>query len=391
MEEIKEQLDAAEEQMPSMNDDTYFRSFQTGDLVKGKVVKVTSDEVLIEIGGKSEGIVPNSELAYRKVDPRELVAVGDELLVEVLKEDKEGNIILSRKRAVLDEALDKLEKAKAEGSILTARVTEVVKGGLVADVGIRGFVPASQVDRSFVEDLSQYLGKDLRLKVLDMDRDAKKVVLSQKIVLEEEYQQQKKAIWSELAEGQTRKGTVKRLAAFGAFVDLGGVDGLLHVSEMSWTHVKDPAQIVKVGDELEVYILKIDREKEKVSLTLKQLLKSPWELAQEKYQVGQVCEGKVVRIVPFGAFIELEPGLEGLAHISQLSAKRVNKVEDVLKAGQLVKAKILEINEEKKRISLSLKEVETDTEKAEYQAYLEQQPEKEENVTLKDALQENNE
>jgi len=267
----------------------------------------------------------------------------------------------------------------------------VVKGGLVVDVGIRGFVPASQVERSYVEDLSQYLHKDLRLKILELDRDAKKVVLSQRVVLEEEYQQQKQALWNELAEGQVRKGVVKRLASFGAFVDLGGIDGLLHVSEMSWTHVKDPAQVVKVGDEIEVCILKVDREKEKVSLTLKQLLKSPWELAQEKYYAGMVIEGKVMRIVPFGAFIELEPGVEGLAHISQLAPKRVNKVEDVLQVGQIVKAKILEIDPEKKRISLSLKEVEADQEKAEYQAYLEQQPAQEETVTIGEAVQENKE
>lgn len=389
--EDMEQQAAADEQMPNMNDEAYYRSFQPGDLVKGKVVKVTGDEVLVEIGGKSEGIVPSSELAYRKVDPRETVSVGDELLVQVLKEDKEGNIILSRKRAVVDEALDKLEKSREEGSIISARVTEVVKGGLVVDVGLRGFIPASQVERSFVEDLNQYLHKDMRLKVLELDRSAKKVVLSQRAVLDEEYQKQKQAVWAELAEGQIRQGTVKRLAPFGAFIDLGGVDGLLHVSELSWTHVKDPSEIVKPGDQLEVFVLKVDREKEKVSLSLKQLLKSPWELAQEKYQMGMIVEGKVMRLVPFGAFIELEPGVEGLAHISQLAAKRVNKAEDVLSVGQMVKAKILEFDPEKKRISLSLKEVEADAEKAEYQAFIDQQPEQEETVTIGEVLQENKE
>ena len=267
----------------------------------------------------------------------------------------------------------------------------MVKGGLVVDVGLRGFIPASQVERSFVEDLNQYLHKDMRLKVLELDRSAKKVVLSQRAVLDEEYQKQKQAVWAELAEGQIRQGTVKRLAPFGAFIDLGGVDGLLHVSELSWTHVKDPSEIVKPGDQLEVFVLKVDREKEKVSLSLKQLLKSPWELAQEKYQMGMIVEGKVMRLVPFGAFIELEPGVEGLAHISQLAAKRVNKAEDVLSVGQMVKAKILEFDPEKKRISLSLKEVEADAEKAEYQAFIDQQPEQEETVTIGEVLQENKE
>lgn len=386
MEEIKEQL---EEQMPNLNDEYLIRSFQPGDLVKGLVVKVTGDEVLLEIGGKSEGIIPAHEMAYRKVDPRELVNVGDELLVEVLKEDKEGNIILSRKNAVIDEAYEKLAKAQEEGTIIKAKVVEVVKGGLVVDVGVRGFVPASQIDRVYVEDLTQYLHQELRLKVIELNRDNKKVVLSQREVLEAEYQEQKKAIWSGLAEGQVRKGVVKRLATFGAFVDLGGVDGLLHVSEMGWNHIKSAADVVNIGDSLEVYVLKVDREKEKVSLSLKQLIKSPWQLAEEKYQAGMVCEGKVVRIVPFGAFIELEPGLDGLAHISQLSTKRVNRVEDVLSVGDIVSAKILEIDPEKQRISLSLKEVTTDKEEAEVQAFIEQQPDQEEDkVTIGEALKE---
>lgn len=376
------------EQMPSLDDDIYFRDFQPGDLVKGKVVKVTADEALVEIGGKSEGILRNTEFTYRKVDPREVVAVGDEILVEVLKEDKEGNILLSRKRAAIEEAYNKLEQANNNNEIITAKVTEVVKGGLVVDVGVRGFVPASQVERAYVEDLSQYLNLELQLKIIELNRDAKKVVLSRRVVLEEEYQKQREALWNELAEGQVRKGTVKRLTSFGAFVDLGGIEGLLHVSEMSWTHVKSPADVVKEGDELEVYIIKVDRENERISLSLKNLLKSPWELAQEKYKAGMICEGKVARIVPFGAFIELEPGVDGLVHISQLANKRVNKVEDVLKAGETVKVKILEIDPEKQRISLSIKEAAADLESSEVQAFIEQQPEEEASVTIGEILQE---
>lgn len=378
----------AVEQMSGLEGEFDIRSFQRGDLVKGTVVKITSDEVLLDIGGKSEGIIPANELAYSKVDPRELVNEGDELLVEVIKEDKEGNIILSRRRAIEDEAYEKLAKAQEEGTIINAKVVEVVKGGLVVDVGTRGFVPASQIDRAYVEDLNQYLHQELRLKVIELNREKKKAVLSQREVLEAEYQEQKKALWAELAEGQVRRGVVKRLVDFGAFVDIGGVDGLLHISEMSWTHVKKPSDVVNIGDEVEVYVLKADQENERISLSLKKLLKSPWQIAEEKYQVGSVCEGKVVRIVPFGAFIEIEPGVDGLAHISQLSTKRVNKVEDVLSVGDVVKAKILEIDPERQRIGLSLKELETDKEEAEVQEFLDQQPELEGSITIGEAIKE---
>ena len=215
--------------------------------------------------------------------------------------------------------------------------------------------------------------KDLRLKVVELDRKNKKAILSQRAVLEEEHRQKKEALWAELAEGQTRKGTVRRLTAFGAFVDLGGIDGLLHVSEMGWGRVNKPSDVVKEGDEIEVYILKIDRDKEKISLSLKGLLDDPWESIPEKYRAGMVIEGKVIRTAPFGAFIELEPGIDGLAHISQLSVKRVNKVEDVLNVGQQVTAKITEVDPAKKRISISLKDVVTDAEKKEYETFMEQQ------------------
>ena len=364
---------AEDENIQDMQDQLDFRSFKPGDIVKGSVVKVSADEVLVDIGGKSEGIVPADQFAYRRVDPREQVAPGQEILVEVLKEDKEGNILLSYKKARLEEAFLQLEEARETGKVITAPVIQVVKGGLLVDVGIRGFVPASQVERSFVEDLNQYLNQELRLKVVETDRKNKKVVLSQRTVLDEEYRQQKEALWAELAEGQIRKGTVRRLTAFGAFVDLGGIDGLLHVSEMGWGRVNKPSDVVKEGDDIEVYVLKVDREKEKVSLSLKGLLDDPWKGIEEKYQAGKIIEGKVVRIAPFGAFIELEPGIDGLAHISQLSVKRVNKVEDVLNVGQQVTAKITEVDALKKRISLSLKDVVTDAEKEEYETYIEQQ------------------
>lgn len=375
--------------LEKMDEQLNFRSFKTGDFVKGKVVKVKADEVLVDIGGKSEGIISAEELSYRRVDPRDYVSVGQEITVEFLKEDKEGNIILSHKRARVEEALNRLEEAQKNGTIIQAPVIEIVKGGLLVDVGIRGFVPASQVGRSFVEDMSQYLNQVLRMKVLELDRNKKKAVLSQKVVLEEEYRQKKAALWAELAEGQTRRGVVRRLTDFGAFVDLGGVDGLLHVSEMGWGRVSKPSDVVKEGDEIEVVIIKIDSQKEKISLSLKGLLQDPWEANIDKYRSGMIIEGKVMRIAPFGAFIELEPGIEGLAHISQLAQKRVARVEDVLTVGQKVLAKIIEIEPEKKRISLSLKEIETDAEKAEYQTFLDKQPD-DAGVTIGEMLRENN-
>lgn len=350
-----------------------FSTFQSGDMVKGKVVKVSSDEVMVDIGAKSEGIVSANEISHRRVDPMEMFSLGDEILVEVIKEDNEGNILLSRKKALQDEALLKLEEAFEKKSIIEAPVVEVVKGGLLVDVGMRGFVPASQIERSFVEDISQYLNQNLRMKVLELDKENKKAVLSQRAVLDEENQKEKEVIWQKIQEGQVLKGTVSRLASFGAFIDLGGIDGLLHISEMSWGRIENPSEVVKEGEEIEVFVLKVDREKERISLGLKQLMKSPWDKALENYKPGMIIKGSVVRLAPFGAFVELEPGVEGLVHISQVSTKRVTKIEEVLNQGQEVDAKIIDIDPERKRISLSLKDVVLDKEKAEYRAYLNKQ------------------
>lgn len=384
---IKEEQNNAETE-DQMDESMEFVSFRPGEILTGKIVKISSDEVWVDIGGKSEGIISAEELSYRKTDPRNMVKLGQDIMVEVLKEDREGNIILSHKRAMVEEALKKLEEAQKEGTVIEAPVVEVVKGGLVVDVGVRGFVPASQIDTKYIDDLSKYLHQQLRMKVIELDKNSRKAVLSQKVVLSEESKKQKEALWEGMQEGMTQKGVVKRIASFGAFVDIGGVDGLLHVSEMGWSRVNNPADVVAEGDEIEVEIIKIDRAKGKVSLSLKQLLKNPWDVAAEKYQVGMVVTGKVVRTVPFGAFIKLEPGVEGLAHISQLSQKRVNKVEDVLSVGQMVDAKITEIDMTKKRISLSLKDVITDAERKETENFLDNQ----ENLpaTIGDTVKENN-
>ncbi|MDD4145625.1 MAG: bifunctional 4-hydroxy-3-methylbut-2-enyl diphosphate reductase/30S ribosomal protein S1 [Clostridia bacterium] len=371
MEKINEKN--AEENLEVIKEPLSPQNVQTGDLIKGTIVQVSSEEVLIDIGGKAEGILPVTEFANEGADLKEHLQVGEEILVEVIKAEQEGEIILSRKKVYLHEVMDKLEQAQESGEIIEAPVVEIVKGGLLVDVGIKGFVPASQVERFFVKDFQEYLQKTLRLKVLEIDQEKEKVVLSQRVVLEEEYEKQRTALLTELAEGQTRKGIVKRLTNFGAFVDLGGIDGLLHVSELGWGRVNHPADVVQVGDEVEVYILKVDQEKGKVSLSLKELLADPWQEAIKKYKVNSIISGKVVRIVPFGAFVELEPGLDGLIHISRISEQRIDKVTDVLKEGQEIKVKIMEIDLEKKRISLSLKDVAEDQEKAEYTSYLNQQ------------------
>lgn len=328
------------------------------DIVTGTVVKINSDEVLVDIGGKSEGIIPIRELSFQKnVNPEDVVKVGDEIRVMVIKEENnEGNILLSKKRVDQVAAMEKLEEAYNNGTILEAPVVDVVKGGVIVDIGARGFVPASRLDIKYIEDIKSFVGQTLQFKIIKFEPDSRKIVLSRREILEEQEKARKEQVWASIEEGQTRKGIVRRLAAFGAFVDLGGVDGLLHVSEMGWGRVKNPGDVVKVGQEIEVYVLAVDREKEKISLGLKQLIANPWDTAAEKYAVGSIVSGKVVRIVPFGAFVMLEDGVDGLVHISQISWERVEKVEDALQIGQEINAKVLELDVENKKISLSIKQ-----------------------------------
>jgi 4-hydroxy-3-methylbut-2-enyl diphosphate reductase len=360
------------------------REFNPGDIVTGTVVKISSDEILVDIGHKSEGVIPASELAFTKVDPLTFFQIGDEIKCEVLKEDREGNIVLSHKNVIFEERLNKLEESYEKGEIIEAPVIEVVKGGLLVDVGIRGFVPASQVSRSFVKNLNDYLHQTLRMRIIELNKSSRKVVLSQRIVLETEYKEKKAEFWGSIQEGEVRKGIIRRLTDFGAFVDLGGVDGLLHVSEMGWGKVNKPSDVVSVNEEIEVFILKTDREKEKVSLGLKQLLPNPWDTLDTKYPVGETFKGKVMRTVAFGAFIELEPGVEGLAHISHLANFRVSKVDEVITAGQQVNVKILDIDLERRRVSLSVKDAEADREAEAVQQALDGQPE-DEPATVADA------
>lgn len=335
------------------------RQIKQGDLISGAVVQVRDDEVLIDIGGKSEGVIPRRELALKNADDvLENIEVGDVLDVYVLRVDNdEGHLILSKKRADRSKALDFLEKAMDEKTELAGEVARVVKGGLLVDVhGVRGFVPASLIERGYAGDLEKYLGKNLRLRVIEFDRSKAKVVLSQKAILQEEFLRAQKELWETIEAGEIRKGTVRHLTNFGAFVDLGGVDGLLHISELSWGRVKHPSEVVQEGDEIEVYVLSVDKENKRISLSLKQVQGNPWDKVDENYDVGEIVTGKVMRTVSFGAFVQLEPGVEGLVHISRMADYHVAKPEDIVNAGDEIQVKILDINKQDQRISLSIKD-----------------------------------
>jgi (E)-4-hydroxy-3-methyl-but-2-enyl pyrophosphate reductase len=333
------------------------KEIRRGARVKGTVVQVKDEELLVDIGGKSEGVLSASELnADDAKNIHERFHVGDEIDVLILrKENQEGYPILSKRRVDQDQAWDRLDQLKQDKTVISGIVTDVVKGGLLVDVGLRGFVPASLVSLGYVEDLATYIGHELDMKIIECDKSSNKLVLSAKAVLRKASAALKEKTLSEIAEGQTRKGVVRRITNFGAFVDIGGVDGLLHVSEMAWYRVNHPADLLKEGDEIEVYVLGVDAENEKISLGLKQLNPSPWSLAAEKYPEGSVITAKVMRTTTFGAFLEIEPGVEGLVHISQLAHHRVEKTEDVLKPGDMAEVKVLAVDPVAKRMSLSIK------------------------------------
>lgn len=334
------------------------RPLRSGDVVRGTVVDIGQDEVMVDVGAKSEGVIPIRELScYDVTSPQEVVKVGDEIDVWVVKaEDNEGRIILSKNRADAVKAWGKLEEAFRNEEPVTGIVREVVKGGLLVDLGVRAFLPASQVERGFVEDLSQYVGKEIKAKVIELNRGRKKVILSRKQVLEEEYAAKRQHTLETIKEGDVVRGVVRRLTQFGAFVDIGGLDGLLHISEIAWHRINHPSEALKVGDEIDVLVLRVDRENEKVSLSLKQVLPNPWDTVAERYPVGAIVPARVVRLVPFGAFVELEPGVEGLIHISHLADWHVAKPEDVVQEGQDINVKVLSVDQENRRIRLSLRE-----------------------------------
>jgi ribosomal protein S1/(E)-4-hydroxy-3-methyl-but-2-enyl pyrophosphate reductase len=337
--------------------DESFKALQEGQIVKGRVVSIDDNGALVDVGAKSEGLIPASELNRKGAFSSEPLSPGDEIMVYVQSSDSgEGGLRLSKRRADEEVAWQMLQEGFSEGSVIEAPVVQEVKGGLVVDVGLRGFVPASQVQRGYVNDLSQYVGQSLRLKVLELDRSKNRVVLSQRAVLEEEHEALCRETWETIAEGQVRQGLVKGITDFGVFVDLGGVDGLLHISELSWGRVKHPSEVVREGDQIEVKVLRVDKEKGKISLGRKQVLPDPWDNVAEKYPLGMEIDGEVTRTAPFGAFVQLEPGVEGLVHISEISDRHITKPEEEVNSGDKVRVKVLRVRPDERRISLSIRQ-----------------------------------
>ncbi|MFO7248222.1 MAG: 30S ribosomal protein S1 [Bacillota bacterium] len=336
---------------------TEVKTLAPGDIVRGRVTKVEDKQVLVDVGYKVDGILPIRELSNVHVEkPSDVVQVGEEVEVKVLKVNDEADELIVSKRAVdAERAWERLARALETGEILEARVADVVKGGLVVDVGVRGFVPASHVERHFVKDFSDYKGRTLRLKVIELDREKNKAVLSHKAVLEEEDERRKQEVFSRLKPGDVVEGTVQRLTDFGAFVDVGGMDGLVHVSEIAWHHVDKPADVLQEGQRVTVKVLKLDPAAGRISLSIKATQPSPWEQAGEMIHPGDVREGVVKRLVSFGAFVELMPGVEGLVHISQIANRHIATPHEVLKEGETVKVKVLDVNIPEKRISLSIR------------------------------------
>ena len=348
--------DISDEEMNQMIDGT-LTDFDEGDLIDGTVVKIEHDEVLVDIGFKSEGVIPARELSIRKdADPSEVVNLGDKLEALVLqKEDKDGRLILSKKRAEYERAWIQVEDKFKAGEVVTGEVIEVVKGGLILDIGLRGFLPASLVDLRRVKDLTAYLGTEIEARVIEMDRNRNNVVLSRRVLLEEGRKNERAEILEKLTKGMRLKGAVSSIVDFGAFVDLGGIDGLIHISELSWSHVNHPSEVVKVGEEVEVEVLDVDLQRERISLGLKQTTEDPWTKLVETYPVGTITDGKVTKIVPFGAFIELGDNVEGLVHISEMALKHIDSPAQVVHVGDTVKVKVMDVNVERRRISLSMK------------------------------------
>ncbi len=333
-------------------------AFEDGDVVTGKVVKVDKDEVLLDIGFKSEGVIPARELSIRHdLDPHEVVSVGDEIEALVLqKEDKEGRLILSKKRAQYERAWGTIERVKESGGVVRGLVIEVVKGGLIVDIGLRGFLPASLVELRRVRDLQPYIGKSLEAKIIELDKNRNNVVLSRRAWLEETQREQRGEFLVNLKPGEIRKGVVSSVVNFGAFVDLGGMDGLVHVSELSWKHVDHPSSVVAVGDEVTVQVLDVDLDKERISLSLKATQVDPWQEFATNHRIGELVYGRITKLVPFGAFVQVGDGIEGLVHISEMATHHVDLPEQVVTPGEELWVKIIDIDLQRRRISLSIKQ-----------------------------------
>ena len=348
--------DSVEEMMAAI--EATIKPFDEGDIVTGQVVKIDKDETLLDIGYKSEGVIPARELSIRNdVDPNEVVTIGEQIEALVLqKEDADGRLILSKKRAQYERAWGKIEEIKNRDGTVEGPVIEVVKGGLILDIGLRRFLPASLVEMRRVRDLQPYVGKALECRIIELDKNRNNVVLSRRKFLEESQAEQRQEFLTSLTKGEVRKGSVSSIVNFGAFVDLGGVDGLVHVSELSWKHVDHPSEVVDVGEEVDVEVLDVDLEHERVSLSLKATQEDPWRLFARQHEVGDIIEGRVTKLVPFGAFVEVDDAIEGLVHISELAEHHVERAEDEVRVHDRIPVKIIDIDLDRRRISLSRKQ-----------------------------------
>lgn len=331
--------------------------FKDGDIVEGEVVRIDKDEVLVDIGYKSEGLIPTNELTIRKgADPNDIVELGQEIEALVLqKEDADGRLILSAKRAAFERAWNRIEESYNEQETVRGPVIEIVKGGLIIDIGLRGFLPASLVDIRRVRNLEAFTGETLEAKVIELNRSRNNVVLSRRAVLEEERKEERDRILTDLEEGEIVTGTVSNLVDFGAFVDLEGIDGLIHISELSWNHVDHPSEVVEVGEEVEVKVLEVDRDRERISLGLKQTRKDPWQEIVERVNIGESITGRITKLVSFGAFVEVAEGVEGLIHISELAEHHVETPDEIVRSGDEVEARIIDVDAKRRRLSLSLR------------------------------------
>jgi small subunit ribosomal protein S1 len=382
-EETKVQETAAAETISQEAMDN-FVSLKKGDTVKGSIVKIEDNQVFVSLGYKYDGVIPLRELSSIQLEnAADAVQVGQEVELKVVSiDDEKEKLVLSKKIVDGERAWDGLQSRFESGEVFEVIVADVVKGGLVADVGVRGFIPASMVERHFVEDFSDYKGRTLRVKVKEIDRENNKVILSAKEVLDAEFEQNKQTVISSLQIGQELEGTVQRLTPFGAFVDIGGIDGLVHVSELSWQHVAHPKDVVSEGQAVRVKVLKVDPAAGKISLSIKAAQPGPWETTGDKFNVGDIVTGTVRRIVSFGVFVEIAPGVEGLVHISQLAHRHVTTPHEVVKEGQEVKAKVLDFNPAEKRVSLSIKETEEAPEQPERAPRSERAPRASQKVEL---------
>ncbi|MDA2954175.1 MAG: 30S ribosomal protein S1 [Actinomycetota bacterium] len=341
------------------NYDITIPEFGEGDVVSGRVVRIDKDEILVDIGYKSEGVIPLSELSIRKsVNVADEVQLGEMIDALVMqKEDQDGRLVLSKKRARFEKAWKRIEAASTAGETVEGTVIEVVKGGLILDLGVRGFLPASLVDIRRVQDLDEFLGQKLECKVIELNRSRNNVVLSRRAVLEHERREVRQRILDDLEPGKVVEGVISNIVDFGAFVDLDGIDGLIHISELSWSHVNHPSEVLNVGEKVDVKVLEIDRDRQRISLGLKQTQADPWQSVIETYQINDIVPGKVTKVVTFGAFVEIHAGVEGLVHISELADHHVENPREVVNQGDDLEVRIIEIDADRRRLSLSLKRV----------------------------------